>query len=235
MPPVKPSAHDGRPDRPLRPTASADPDRPGRAVDHSGATNDRGGPLGFVPARRGHFQLESGHHGGLWLDLDALFAEPRRLEPLVAALADRLARHDVEVVCGPLVGGAFLAQALAHRMRIGFAFTERSDDLADGALFRARYRLPRAFAQRVAGRRVALVDDVISQGSAVRASLDALASIGVVPVVVGAVLALGARRNAFLADRRLPVETLEREDLVTWAPTDCPSCAAGIALEDPDP
>ena len=198
------------------------------------ATKDRDGPLGFVPARRGHFRLESGYHGDLWLDLDALFAEPRRLEPLVAALADRLAPHEVAVVCGPLLGGAFLAQALAQRMGIEFTYAERIDDLGGDALFRARYRLPRVSAKRLAGRRVALVDDVISQGSAVRATLDALESIGIVPVVVGALLALGTRGIEFIETRRLAIETLARDDLVTWAPDECPCCAAGIAVEQPD-
>lgn len=32
--------------------------------------------------RRGHFALESGHHGDLWLDLDRLFVEPWVVAPL---------------------------------------------------------------------------------------------------------------------------------------------------------
>lgn len=46
-----------------------------------------------MSARTGHFALESGHHGALWLELDALFWEPAALEPLAhlveaAGLAD---------------------------------------------------------------------------------------------------------------------------------------------------
>ena len=32
--------------------------------------------LELVSGRRGHFLLESGLHGGLWLDLDGLFPPP---------------------------------------------------------------------------------------------------------------------------------------------------------------
>ena len=32
-----------------------------------------------VPAGRGHFVYESGHHADLWFDLDMLFVHPRRL------------------------------------------------------------------------------------------------------------------------------------------------------------
>lgn len=33
--------------------------------------------LELVSARRGHFRLESRHHGALWLELDTLFADAR--------------------------------------------------------------------------------------------------------------------------------------------------------------
>ena len=32
--------------------------------------------LELLSVRRGHFVLESGHHGNLWLDLDSLFLRP---------------------------------------------------------------------------------------------------------------------------------------------------------------
>ena len=71
--------------------------------------------LDALPARRGHFALESGYHTDLWLTLDALFVDPVAIAPLVAALAGRLRAHAPTAVCGPLLGGAFLAQAIAAR------------------------------------------------------------------------------------------------------------------------
>ncbi|MEP6732032.1 MAG: orotate phosphoribosyltransferase, partial [bacterium] len=67
----------------------------------------------LVAGQRGHFLLESGLHSQLWLDLDPLFADQKRLEPFVASLAELIRRYEVDVVCGALVGGAFLAQLLA--------------------------------------------------------------------------------------------------------------------------
>lgn len=80
----------------------------------------------LVGAREGHFLLESGHHGPLWLELDALFLRPERVRPLADALADQLADLSFDVVCGPLVGGAFLAQELAGRLGAGFVYSERT-------------------------------------------------------------------------------------------------------------
>ena len=49
--------------------------------------------LTLLDKRAGHFQLESGHHGELWLDLDALLLRPSLLQPFVQTLANlRLSR-----------------------------------------------------------------------------------------------------------------------------------------------
>src|SRR5262249_15685423 len=63
----------------------------------------------LATGRAGHFGMESGLHSALWLDLDTLFASPTRIEPFIAALADMLRPFRVDAVCGPLLGGAFLA------------------------------------------------------------------------------------------------------------------------------
>jgi orotate phosphoribosyltransferase len=55
--------------------------------------------------RRGHFDLGTGYHGDLWLDLDGLFLFPDRLRPDVQRLADRLGRYQPGAVCGPLPAG----------------------------------------------------------------------------------------------------------------------------------
>jgi orotate phosphoribosyltransferase len=65
-----------------------------------GATRDL---LDLIDGRHGHFQLESGHHGEVWLDLDTLFLRPARLVPFVEDLSRQLADAVApEAVCGPL-------------------------------------------------------------------------------------------------------------------------------------
>lgn len=188
--------------------------------------------LEIVSGRRGHFRLESGHHGGLWLDLDPLFAEPRRIEPFVSALAASLQPYAASVVCGPLIGGAFLAQLVARALGAEFCFTERVMPAERGGLYPVRYRLPKAFAERVSGKRVAIVDDVMSAGSALRGTYAELRSHHASPVVAGALLLLGTAGAAFFADRGIAVEALAREDYELWLPAECPICAEGVAIED---
>jgi len=188
--------------------------------------------MDLVAGRRGHFRLESGHHGQLWLDLDPLFAEPRRIAPFVVTLADALRRHAVSTVCGPLLGGAFLAQLIAHALDVEFCFTERVISGDPGDLYRARYLLPPAFAGRVRGKRVALVDDVMSAGSALRGTFAELAAHGAEPVVAGALLVLGTTGADFFTERGVAVEAVARDEYPLWLPATCPLCAAGEPLED---
>ncbi|MDT4898522.1 MAG: orotate phosphoribosyltransferase [Acidobacteriota bacterium] len=188
--------------------------------------------LELVAGRRGHFRLESGHHSGLWLDLDPLFAEPHRINPFVIALTSALRPYGVAAICGPLLGGAFLAQLVAHALNVEFCFTERVMPPHTAGLYRASYRLPPAFAARLAGKRVAMVDDVMSAGSALRGTYAELQAHSGVPVVAGALLVLGSKGAGFFKQRGVAVEAVARDEFDLWSPDDCPLCASGLPLED---
>jgi orotate phosphoribosyltransferase len=187
--------------------------------------------LDLVTGRRGHFRLESGLHAALWLDLDPLFVNVRRLEPFLGALVDALRPHDISVVCGPMVGGAFLAQLLAERLRAEFAYAERVGRSSEG-LFRAEYRIPPSLGARLTGRRVAIVDDVMSAGSSLRSTHAALAQCDAIPIVVGALFVLGATGTDYFEANGLPVVSAGRAEFESWAPTECPLCRDGAPLED---
>lgn len=184
--------------------------------------------LELLSVRRGHFVLESGHHGNLWLDLDALFLRPAKLRPFTRDLARRLSRHGIEAVVGPLVGGAFVAEMIAVELDLCFAFAERRAD-AEGVT----YAIPDAFRDHLRGRPVAIVDDAINAGSATRATFAALTTLGARPVAVGALLILGETALPFFAANRLAVESIARLANDLWEPAACPLCAAGVPLSSP--
>ena len=184
--------------------------------------------LDLLSPRKGHFRLESGYHGGMWLDLDPLFVEPRRIQPFVGVLADRLKRHNIEAVCGPLVGGAFLAQAVASMLEVEFYYSERFvPPVHDGTLYPVEYRLPVGVSNRVRGKNIAVVDDAISAGSAVRGTLASLHSSGARPVAVGALLVLGERAERFCREHGLALEQVAQLPYDVWLPAECPMCASG--------
>jgi len=110
--------------------------------------------------RSGHFDLGTGYHGDLWLDLDALLLRPALLRAHVRWLAARLREHSVDAVCGPLEGGAFLAYAVADLLGVAFLAGYRRPGE------RAGYRLP-AVPGGIGGWRVGVVDDAVNAGTAV--------------------------------------------------------------------
>jgi len=188
----------------------------------------------LLAPRRGHFRLESGHHADTWLDLDTLFVQPMRLLPIAQALALRLARHDVEAVCGPVIGGAFVAQMIALELDLEFFHAERVEAPRPGEMYSVRYRVPNRTRGWVGGKRIAIVDDVISAGSAARATHADLVACGAHPVAIGALLVLGYAAPKFAADNKLALESIAQMRSHLWEPGDCPLCAAKLGLESPE-
>ena len=178
--------------------------------------------LAAVAAQRGHFRYESGHHGDLWLDLDRLLIDTRRTRELSVALAKEAAACRPEVVCGPLTGGAFIAQLAAAELDAGFVFAERI--VARGAV---GYRIPDALRGMVRDRRVLLVDDAVNAGSALLATWRDVLACGAQPAGSACLLALGDAPTRIAAATGAPLHHLLALERALWSPGTCPLCAGG--------
>jgi orotate phosphoribosyltransferase len=187
--------------------------------------------LSLVRGRRGHFAYESGHHGDVWFDLETLCQRPHILQPFTAQLAARLKPFLPDAVCGPLVEGAFIGLLVASELPCDFTYASRFAPSSSDALFPVEYRLPPALYPLVSGRRVAIVNDVINAGSAVRGTLRDLQSHGATVVAVASLVILGDAFADFAAEQKIPVESLAHLPNNLWTPAECPQCAAGMALE----
>jgi orotate phosphoribosyltransferase len=185
------------------------------------------GSVGAAVAMRGHFRYESGHHGDLWLDLDALLVDARAVHGWAAALAQQAAGCRPEVVCGPLTGGAFVAQALAATLGAAFVFAERRR--VEGNV---EYRIPDALRPRLAGHRVLLADDAVNAGSALLATLDDARRCGAELVGFASLITLGDAAAAIAARHRVPFVHLVALERALWPAQQCPLCAAGVPLRD---
>jgi orotate phosphoribosyltransferase len=175
----------------------------------------------------GHFDLRTGFHGDLWLDLDALFLRPTLLRPHVGWLAEQLGAHRIDAVCGPMEGGAFLAQAVADRLGTSFLPAYRdSGPQPEG------YHLAPG-TQRIAGWRVAVTDDAVNAGTAVRACAAELRRRAAEPVAVGALLALGPAATVVAREMSVPFYPVDTVASQAWPADECPLCASGRPLTRP--
>jgi orotate phosphoribosyltransferase len=188
--------------------------------------------LELLSARRGHFLLESGHHGDLWLDLETLCCRSHRVQAVAAELATAISKWRIDAVCAPLVEGAFVGLFVASALKIDFAYTERFARPSHDGLFPAGYRVPGALRDRVRGRRVAIVNDVINAGSAVRGTLDDLQSCGADVVGISALLVLGTAISEYSLSKGIPVISMAQVPNHLWDPSECPLCTAGVPLMD---
>lgn len=170
-------------------------------------------------SRRGHFVYESGHHGNLWIDLDALLAGGDCLELWARELADRVRHLAPQVVCGPMIGGAHLAQRIAAQLGAFFAYTDRDENDAT-----MRYRLPPRISSAVAGQTILLVDDAINAGSAVIATMRELESHGGQLVGLGCLISLNEKAQSLADEHRLPFVSLLQLKQSLWRPDECPDC-----------
>lgn len=172
----------------------------------------------------GHFVYESGHHGDLWVDLLGLSARAPLLRACGSELA-RLARPQApEIVCGPLVGGSFLAQFIASELGTPAVLSERvvEDDM--------RFRVPPSQRAVLAGRRVLLVDDAINAGAAGRSTARDLREAGAQVVALGTLLAMGDGGERLAAELGVPLHALARRERSLWRPDNCPLCRRGLPL-----
>ncbi len=183
---------------------------------------------GFL--RRGHFAYQSGHHGDVWLELDRLFAQPRRMRRAAEALAERLAAHGADLVCGPLVGGALVGQMVAAALDVRFV-AAAAHPQPDGPV---RYVVASSVRGLAAGAHAVVVDDVINAGSAVLACFRELQSLGATVVALGGLVLRASSVPAIEAFAALKLEGLAMVDWSMWPPASCPLCAAGAPLTPPE-
>jgi orotate phosphoribosyltransferase len=169
--------------------------------------------------QRGHFQLSSGLHSGVYFQSALVLQYPDRAEVLGRALAKLLADLRPAAVVGPALGGLIIGWEVARELDVRGLFTERKD---------GQMELRRGFTLSP-GERVVVVEDVVTTGKSTRETMDALTAAGGEVVGVGAVV----DRSGGKADFGVPFHALLSLPVEAWEPADCPECAAGKPLTKP--
>lgn len=98
-------------------------------------------------------------------------------------------------------------------------------------MFPVSYELPPVLKQAVAGKRVAVVNDVISAGSAVRGTLNSLRKSGAEVVGIASLVVLGDSIYRFAENEGIPVKAPLTMANNMWEPETCPLCMANVPLQ----
>jgi len=168
--------------------------------------------------RHGKFTLASGAESTYYCDTKATTLSPEGARLTGEALFDLLKDQGVEAVGGLAMGAAFIATAVAlvsaqHGQPI-YGFTVRDSGQKGHGLKKSIEESfhPDGRALLCAGRRVVLVDDVVTQGGSVLKAVDAVQERGCEIVCVIALVDRNAGGSAKMRERGLPYYFLFQTD-----------------------
>ena len=168
----------------------------------------------------GHFLLSSGLHSPKYLQCALVLEDPARAERLCRQLARAFDDDRVECVIGPALGGIIVAYELARALGARSLFTERQD---------GKMTLRRGFAVQP-GERVLLAEDVVTTGGSLREVQDLVTAAGAKVVAVAALVDRTSGRDPGFG---VPLASLLKMDVPTYAPESCPLCEAGQPVIKP--
>ncbi len=175
-----------------------------------------------------HFVYTSGKHGPGYVNKDAVNPHPAVMSRLCHAIAERFADDSAGVVIAPAIGGAILAQWTAYHLSEMFdrevlaVYAEKSDD---GNAF----VIKRGYHKLVAGKRVLVVDDILTTGGSAKGVVAA------VRLYNGYVVGLGVLCNrGGIAPPEVggvpKLEALVSLTLDAWDAAECPLCARNVPI-----
>lgn len=177
-----------------------------------------------------HVVYTSGRHGTAYVNKDALYLHPTATAQLCAQMAASYDPATVDVVAGPTVGGVILAQWVAwhlsqrdpaHEVLAVYAEEDGTGE-AKQRVFR------RGYDQQVVGKRVVVVEDIVTTGGSARLVIDAVRALG--GDVVGLSVLCNRSGQAGDALFDVPLHALTTIPLESWAAEECPLCAAGVPV-----
>ena len=170
----------------------------------------------------GHFILSSGLHSPRYLQCARVLMDPRRAARLAEALADRIPpeiRERVDIVVSPAMGGVIIGHEMGRALGVEALFVERPT---------GTFELRRGF-RLAPGRRVLLVEDVVTTGLSSREAMKAIAQAG------GEVIAAASLvdRSNGAADMGVPFFPLLRLSVPAYEADALPPELAATPAEKP--
>ncbi|MDH4068695.1 MAG: orotate phosphoribosyltransferase [Dehalococcoidia bacterium] len=169
--------------------------------------------------KEGHFLLASGLHSPVYWEKFRILQYPDFTERLCRLIAQHFKRQKIDVVAGPTTGGIILAFETARQLGTRGIFAEKE---GGARVFRRDFEI-------APGQRVLIVDDILTTGSSLRETINAVDTLGGTVIGIG-VLVDRSEKNL---DFNAPLFSCLRAPTTVYSPQECPLCAAGIPLVKP--
>lgn len=168
---------------------------------------------------RGHFLLTSGRHSDVYFEKFRVLEQPHVLSALCAEIAAHFAGQNIDYVAGPTTGGIIIAFEVGRQMGKPSVYVETENGVKT---LRRGKTIP-------AGSKVLIVDDVLTTGTSLVETRQAIETAGG-EVVAFAVL---IDRSAPDLDLQRPLFGAYKVEAQSYAPDEVPDWLAAVPATKP--
>jgi orotate phosphoribosyltransferase len=167
-----------------------------------------------------HFVYTSGKHGSGYINMDMMFPHTELVAEICKELAEPFA-GGFDTVVAPATGGIVLAVLTARETGTKGVWADKGGE--SGFWFERA-----GFVQQVAGKRVLVVEDLLTTGGSVEKVCREVDKVGGVVVGVSVVCNRGGVTAEMLGVPSL--HALAEVSFTASDPADCPQCQANVAI-----
>ncbi len=175
-----------------------------------------------------HFVYTSGRHGSSYINKDAVYPHTAQARALCAMWAKDFKDAGVDVVVGPQLGAIILANNTADELS-KLTKKEILGVPAEKGDIKGEFEFKRGYADLVKGKKVLVVEDIITTGGSVKTVISLIKKTG------GKVVGLGVlcnRGNVKPGDIGISkIDSLIDIQMDSWDEKDCKLCKAGIPID----
>jgi orotate phosphoribosyltransferase len=174
----------------------------------------------------GHFVFTAGDHSDTYVNKDRVISFPHALRRLTEMMVEPFRDVGVEVVVGPAVAGAMFAQRAAEHLNVFFAYADK--DNTKDEFGRDTFILKRGYQESVPGKRVLIVEDVLTTGDSTKKVVELVKRHG--GIVIG-VSVLWNRKGLTAEDVGAPeLHALINKRLSSVPAKECVLCQRGVPV-----
>ena len=174
-----------------------------------------------------HIVATSGKHLDAYLNKDAIYPHTRAVSAVCRAIAELFADANIEAVVGPSLGGIILSQWTAYHLgeitekEVLGIYTEKTADKDQ--------ILTRGYDALVNGKRVLVVEDILTTGGSLAKVVRTVKAAGGTVVAACAMV----NRDPDRIDETVigaPLKTLAALRMPAWDGADCPMCKNNVPI-----
>lgn len=176
-----------------------------------------------------HVVYTSGKHGSAYVNKDAIYPHTWETSKLCGFLADATVDLDPQVVIAPAVGGVILSQWTSYYLYEHNGFRRDILGVYADKEPNGSFVVRRGYDKLIAGKRVLVVEDILTTGGSVKKVVDATRAAGGNVVGVGALVNRGGVTAKDVGDVPKLV-ALASISLEAWDEADCPLCKDNVPI-----